>query len=143
MGRFLRCLLLILVVVCEISGAPAHAAEGGGASSSDTPVFVKMPGIAFSVIGSNNKIQKEIQLLISLELEKGKVEAALDPFKRRLQDAYLVSLADMWESRPADAPPVSGDEIKDKLLQITTDTAGPGIVKSVLILGIGERSHAR
>ena len=143
MGRLLRCLFLTLAVAALVPSAPmtpAHAAEGGDPNA---PVFVKMQGIAFSVIGSNNKIQKEVQLAISLELETGKVEALLDPYKRRLQDAYLVAMSDMWETRAKDAPPVSGDDIKDKLLQITTDVAGPGIVKSVLILGIGERSHVR
>ena len=140
-GRFLRSLLLTLAVLALAAlGMPALAAEGG---ESNAPVFVKMQGIAFSVIGANNKIQKEVQLAISLELETGKVEALLDPYKRRLQDAYLVAMSDMWETRAKDAPPVSGDDIKDKLLQITTDVAGPGIVKSVLILGIGERSHVR
>ena len=140
-GRFLRSLLLTLAVLALAAlGTPALAAEGG---ESNAPVFVKMQGIAFSVIGANNKIQKEVQLAISLELETGKVEALLDPYKRRLQDAYLVAMSDMWELRAKDAPPVSGDDIKDKLLQITTDVAGPGIVKSVLILGIGERSHVR
>lgn len=142
-GRFLRSLLLTLALAAlapAALGTSAYAAEGGDPNA---PVFVKMQGIAFSVIGANNKIQKEVQLAISLEMEKGKAEALLDPFKRRLQDAYLVAMSDMWESRDKDAPPVSGDDIKDKLLQITTDVAGPGIVKSVLILGIGERSHVR
>ena len=144
MGRFVRCLLLILALAAlapALLEAPARAAEGGG--NPDGPNFVKMQAVSFSVIGSDNKVQKEVQILVSLELEKGKLEGGLDPFKRRLQDAFLVSLSEMWDSRPLDAPPISGEEIKAKLLKVTTDIVGPGIIKSVLLLGIGERSHVR
>jgi len=141
MARFLRCLLLILAVAALVPAMPAHAGEGGG--NPDGPNFVKMQAISFSVIGADNHIQREVQVLVNLELEKGKLEAALDPFKRRLQDAFLVAMSEMWDSRPSDAPPISGEEIKAKLLQVTSDIAGPGVVKSVLLLGIGERSHVR
>jgi hypothetical protein len=145
MGRLVRCLFLTVAVAvlgAATPNAPARAAEGG-APGPDGPTFVKMPSVSFSVIGKDNKIQKEVQILINLELEKGKVEAVLDPFKRRLQDGFLVSMSEMWDSRPLDAPPIQGDVIKAKLLQVATDIAGPGIVKSVLLLGIGERSHVR
>ena len=143
MGRFLRRFLLILAVaalVAPMLDGPALAAEGG---NPDGPNFVKMQSVSFSVIGNDNKIQKEVQVLINLELEKGKLEAALDPFKRRLQDAFLVTLSEMWDSRAIDAPPISGEEIKAKLLKVATDIVGPGIIKSVLLLGIGARSHVR
>jgi hypothetical protein len=143
MGRFVRHLLLILALVMPTllpPAAPSLAAEG---KAPDGPAFVKMPPISFSVIGVDNRIQKEIQILINLEMMPGKLEADLGPFKRRLQDSYLVSMSDLWDARPVDGPEVSGEEIKAKLLKITTDVAGPGIVKSVLLLGIGERSHVR
>ncbi|GGF28523.1 hypothetical protein GCM10011611_38250 [Aliidongia dinghuensis] len=140
--RLLRCLVLILAVAL-FSPAPAARAAEGASADPNAPVFVRTQGVAFSVIGANNKIQKEVQLAFSLELEKGKLEAALDPFKRRLQDAYLIAMSDLWESRPADAPPVSGEEIKAKLMQVTTEITGPGLVKDILLQGIGERSHVR
>jgi hypothetical protein len=143
MDRLFRRLFLIAVVAAlgavTLNG-PARAAEGG---APDGPVFVKMQSVSFSVIGANNKIQKEVQILINLELEKGKVEAVLDPFKRRLQDAFLVACSEMWDSRAIDAPAIQGDEIKTKLLQVANDIVGPGIIKSVLLVGIGERSHMR
>lgn len=145
MGRLVRRFFLIAVLAAlGVAGLnpPARAAEGGGAPP-DGPVFVKIPSISFSVIGKDNKIQKEVQILVSLELEKGQIEAALDPFKRRLQDSFLISMSETWDSRAPDAPPVQGEEIKAKLLKVATDIAGPGIVKSVLLLGIGERSHVR
>ena len=144
MDRLFRRFFLIVAIAvlgAAMPDASARAAEGG--APADGPVFVKMPSVSFSVIGSNNKIQKEVQILINLELEKGKVEAALDPFKRRLQDAFLVACSEMWDSRAADAPAIQGDEIKTKLLQVATDIVGPGVIKSVLLLGIGERSHVR
>jgi hypothetical protein len=144
MGRFLRRFLLILAVaalVVPMLDGPAQAAEGGG--NPDGPNFVKMQSVSFSVIGNDNRIQKEVQVLINLELEKGKVEAALDPFKRKLQDSFLMTLSEMWDSRAVDAPPISGEEIKAKLLKVATDIVGPGIIKSVLLLGIAERSHVR
>ncbi|MDB5359108.1 MAG: hypothetical protein JWO51_405 [Rhodospirillales bacterium] len=145
MDRLIRRLVLIIAVAAlgtAAPNAPARAAEGGGAPA-DGPVFVKIPSVSFTVIGANNKIQKEVQILINLELEPGKIEAALDPFKRRLQDAFLVTCSEMWDSRAIDAPAIQGDEIKSKLLKVTTDIVGPGTVKSVLLLGIGERSHGR
>lgn len=144
MARFFRRFFLIVLVAAlggGMSGRLALAAEGGGAG--EGPIFVKMQSVAFSVIGNDNKIQKEVQVLINLELEKGKVEAALDPYKRRLQDAFLVALSEMWDSRARDAAPIQGDEIKAKLLSIANEIVGPGIVKSVLLLGIGERAHGR
>jgi len=142
----LMCRLFLIIAVVALGtatvGAPARAAEGGGAAP-EGPVFVKMPSVSFSVIGANNKIQKEVQVLINLELEKGKVEAVLDPYKRRLQDGFLVACSEMWDSRPADAPTIQGDEIKAKLLQVANDIVGPGTIKSILLIGIGERSHIR
>ena len=145
MDRLLRRLFLIVAVAALAAAtldAPARAAEGGGAAP-DGPVFVKMPSVSFSVIGANNKIQKEVQVLINLQLEKGQVEAVLDPFKRRLQDAFLIACSEMWDSRAADAPAIQGDEIKGKLLKVATDIVGPGVIKAVLLIGIGERSHMR
>jgi hypothetical protein len=142
MDRLVRRLVLIIAVAALGAATPivpAWAAEGG--APADGPVFVKLPAVSFTVIGANNKIQKEVQILINLELEPGKIEAAFEPFKRRLQDAFLVTCSEMWDSRAIDAPPIQGDEIKAKLLKVTTDIVGPGTVKSVLLLGIGERSH--
>jgi len=143
MGAFKHRIFLVLAVAALGAATPQAWAAEGGAAPADGPVFVKMQSISFSVIGPDNKIQKEIQVLINLQLEPGKVEAVLDPFKRRLQDAYLISCSELWDSQPKDAPPVSGEEIKAKLLQVTTDIVGPGTVKAVLLLGIGERSHVR
>ena len=143
MSRFFRLLSLLLALWAV---APlAHAAEhgGGGGGNPDGPNFVKMPVIAFSVIGADNKIQREVQIVINLEMAKGKLEPELDPFKRKLQDAYLIAMSDMWDARPANAPSVSGEDIKNTLYKTTTDVVGPDLVKSVLILGIGERSHVR
>jgi hypothetical protein len=146
MGTFKHRIFLVLAVAALGVATPspqAQAAEGGGAPPADGPVFVKMQSVSFSVIGSDNRIQKEVQVLVNLELEKGKAEAVLDPFKRKLQDAFLITCSEMWDSRPKDAPPIQGDEIKAKLLQVATDIVGPGIIKSILLLGIGERSHVR
>jgi len=143
MGRLVRRLFLIATLAAVGAlwlNAPARAAEG---APPDGPVFVKIPSISFSVVGVANKNKKEVQILVSLELEKGQIEAVIDPYRRRLQDAFLISMAETWDSRAPDAPPVQGEEIKAKLLKAATDITGPGIVKSVLLLGIGERSHVR
>ena len=144
-GRLARRLLSPLVFAVLAALLPAASALAAEASTADpnAPIYVRTQGVAFSVIGSDNKIKKEVQLAISLELEKGQVEAVLDPYKRKLQDAYLMSMSELWENRAPDAPPVSGEEIKSKLLEVTNHITGPGIVKNVLILGIGERSHTR
>ena len=117
---------------------PAHANEEGGPAISG-PVFYRLAPISFSVIGPDNRISKIVAIALQLEVMPGKTELALEPFGRRFQDAFLLTLSDMWETALAQKQEVSADAVKSRLLQEATHIAGPGLVKSVLITGLSER----
>jgi hypothetical protein len=107
------------------------------------PVYVRLKPISFSVIGPDNKVNKEVSVSLDLELEESKTEPMLDPYRRKMMDAFLVTLNELYTDRKPDDPPVAGDVLKDRLLEVATAIVGPGVVHEVLIMSIGERGHAR
>ena|SRR5271168_5173099 len=135
----------ILLVFCCLSLALAPRVEAGEGHSAATggPTYVRLKPISFSVIGEDNKIDKEVSIMLDLELEQDKTEAMLDPYKRRLLDAFLVMLNQIYAEHQRGDPPVGGEEIKARLLETTTGIVGPGIVHGILIMSIGERGQAR
>jgi flagellar basal body-associated protein FliL len=138
----LRLTLALCLSLLVLSPA-AHAADSHATTMPGGPVYVRLKPISFSVIGPDNRIAQEVSVQLDLELEPEKNEQMLDPYKRKMMDAFLVALNEIYtEHKPGD-PPVGGDDLKDKLLKVVTDIAGPGIVHGVLIMSIGERGHAR
>jgi hypothetical protein len=134
---------LLLTVCLGMLPAPMAFAQGHASSLPGAPVYVRLKPIAFSVIGPNNKIDKEVSILLDLEMEPEKTEPMLDPYRRKLTDAFMVTLNQIYTEHQPDDPPVGGEILKDKLLQVATDIAGPGLIHGVLIMSIGERGHAR
>ncbi|MGB8841048.1 MAG: hypothetical protein WCC64_08230 [Aliidongia sp.] len=134
---------LLLTICFALLSAPAAFAQGHAPSLPGAPVYVRLKPIAFSVIGPNNKIDKEVSILLDLEMEPDKTEPMLDPYRRKLTDAFMVALNEVYTEHRPDDPPVGGEILKDKLLQVATDIAGPGLIHGVLIMSIGERGHAR
>ncbi len=132
-------LAAVLLVLTGFAAAPASAGEGAAGG----PIYVRLRPISFSVIGQTNRIDKEVSLMIDLELEDGKTEPMFDPFRRQVMDNFLVALSEVYDEQKPGDPPVAGEAIKDKLLDVVTQIAGPGLVHSVLIISIGERAHAR
>lgn len=119
---------------------PAHAAENHPAGTENGPAYVRLPPIAFSVIGPTNKIDKEVSVQIDLELEKGKTEQDFEPYRRNLLDAFLVTLTGLYEdNNPTGA--VAPEDLKSHLLEAATDVTGPNFVRSVLLISVGERKH--
>jgi hypothetical protein len=140
----MRRLRFLLPIVC-VSLLPVphgQAAESHATTMPGGPNYVRLKAIAFSVIGPTNKIDKEVSIMLDLELEPQKTEAMIDPFRRKMMDAFLVALNEIYTERKPDDPPVGGDELKDRLLQVATDITGPGLIHGVLIMSIGERPHA-
>ena len=137
-------LALYCLFLCSLSLEPvARAADSHATTMPGGPVYVRLKPISFSVIGADDRVDKEVSILLDLELEQSKTEPMLDPYKRKMMDAFLVALNEIYtEHKPGD-PPVAGDLLKDKLLQVATDITGPGLIHEVLIMSIGERSHAR
>ena len=141
----LRTPLVLCCLGLALLAAPlaARAADSHATTMPGGPVYVRLKPISFSVIGPDNRISQEVSIQLDLELEPEKAEPLLDPYKRKMMDAFLVTLNEIYtEHKPGD-PPVGGDELKDKLMKVITDIAGPGIVHGVLIMSIGERGHAR
>jgi hypothetical protein len=136
------CLLLLITFLGLLPAPQGWAAESHATTTPGGPNYVRLKAIAFSVIGPTNKIDKEVSIMLDLELEPQKTEAMIDPYRRKMMDAFLVALNEIYTGRKPDDPPVGGDELKDRLLQVATDILGPGLIHGVLIMAIGERPHA-
>ncbi|MEI9982646.1 MAG: hypothetical protein WDN69_05205 [Aliidongia sp.] len=87
----------------------AQAADSHATTMPGGPVYVRLKPISFSVIGADNRIDKEVSILLDLELEPEKTEPMLDPFKRKMMDAFLVELNEAYTEHKPDDPPVGGD----------------------------------
>jgi hypothetical protein len=135
-----RILLLTAMLCVGLLPDVTQAGEGSGPSG---PTFVRLRPISFSVIGATNKIDKEVSLMLVLELDEGKTEQLFDPFRRQVLDVFLTTLNEIYDEQKPGDPPVSGDLLKDKLLEVATGITGPGLIHSVLILSVGERTHSR
>lgn len=130
-----RLLLLLLLLA-----APALAAETHPAGVPGGPVYIRLPPISVSVIGPSNKIDKEVSISVDLELENDKTEQMFEPYRRTLQDAFLVTLTSLYEDDNPDGN-VDSDQLKQRLLEAATDVTGKGFVRSVLLISVGERKR--
>lgn len=131
--------LAALFLVSTMAPA-ALAAENHPAGTEDGPAYVRLPPIAFSVIGPTNKIEKEVSIQIDLELEKGRSEQQFEPYRRNLLDAFLVTLTGLYEDDNPTGTVVL-DDLKSRLREVANDVTGPGFVRSVLLISVGERKH--
>ncbi len=138
----LRALLCALGLGLALA-PPAFAADSHAVTMPGGPVYVRLKPISFSVIGPDNKIDKEVSVLLDFEMEQDKNEGMLDPYKRKIMDAFLVTLNEIYSERKLDDPPIDGEELKSRLLDVATGITGPGLIHGVLIMSIGERGHAR
>jgi hypothetical protein len=137
-GAFVRRRLsAVLILILLATGLPVRA--GHAADGSIGPDYVRLTPISFSVIGDDNKIDKEVSVFLALELKTGVKEAELNPYTMRLQDTLLVALTQLWDSRPVHGPQIPTSEIKKTLLPVVQSVTGPDKVAQILILGIGER----
>jgi hypothetical protein len=134
---------LLLTVCLGFLPMSLALAESHGPALPGAPSYVRLKPIAFSVIGPNNKIDKEVSILLNLEMEPEKTELMLGPYRRKLTDAFMVALNEIYTEHKPDDPPVGGEVLKERLLQVANDIVGPGLVHGVLIMSIGERGHAR
>jgi hypothetical protein len=140
----MRSIPAVLFVLClALAFGQSAAAEGHAGSMPGGPVYVRLKSLSFSVIGPDNKIDKEVSILLDLELEPNKLEPMLDPFRRKMLDAFLVTLNEIYSERKPGDPPVGGEELKDRLMKAAEEITGPGFIHDVLIMSIGERGHSR
>jgi flagellar basal body-associated protein FliL len=132
--------LLLPLLLALASAGPALAAETHPGGVPGGPVYVRLPPISFSVIGPSNRIDKEVSISIDLELEKDKTEQMFEPYRRNLQDAFLVTLTSLYEDDNPDGN-VDTDQLKHRLLEAASDVTGAGFVHSVLLISVGERKR--
>jgi hypothetical protein len=130
----------IVLTICFAWTMAATAGESHPAGVPGGPAYVRLPPIALSVIGPNNKIGKEVSVMADLELTKDKTEQMFEPYRRNLMDAFLVALTGLYEDDNPDGQ-VSSDAMKQKLLDAAQQVTGPDFVQSVLLISVGERSH--
>jgi hypothetical protein len=130
----------MLVAVALLAALPAIAGENIPSGEPGGPAYVRMPPIAFSVIGPSNRIDKEVSITLALELEPGKTEQNLEAFRRLLMDSFLVTLTTLYEDENPDGN-VDTDELKDRLLKASNQVTGPGMVHEVLVISLGERKR--
>ncbi len=130
---------LMLAVWTGLDGAHAAEEEGGKDKAANGPVYARLKPISFSVIGPDNKITKEVSILLDLQLTQGKAQQDIEPFTRQIEDAFLVECTEIWDSQPVGAPPVRADRVKARLFKIASGITGPGLIDAVLIQELGER----
>lgn len=132
-------LSLLLSIVLATSWAMA-ASENHAAGTLNGPVYVRLKPISFSVIGPTNKIEKEVSVQLDLELEKGKTQDMLEPYRNNIIDAVLVTLTGLYEDNNPTGV-VAPEDIKASLLEAINNVVGGGMVHGVLLISIGERKH--
>jgi hypothetical protein len=139
--------LALLALVLLAPAQPVMAAEHEKAekpeASSDGPVYVKLPPIVLPVF-RGNKVSRQAGLAVTLELVKGKSEAAdVQPKQRQLTDAFITGLYGVYELRN-DADRVIDPALVKETLQGASDRIlGKGVIQQVLIQQAFEGARVR
>jgi hypothetical protein len=139
--------LVLLAAVLLLSGQPAMAVEHDKAAkpegASDGPVYVKLPPIILPVF-NGNRVTRQAGLAVTLELVKGKSEAAdVQPKQRQLTDAFITELYGVYELR-SDADRVIDPALVKETLQGAGDRVlGKGVIQQVLIQQAFEGARVR
>ena len=139
--------LLLFCVMTAVVLNPSRSfagEEGGGEGGKEQvagPAFVRLKPITFSVIGPDNRITRQVGVLLQLQLVSGKTPQQLEQFQRQIEDRFLLTLTELWDSHPPGAPPIRAEEIKDQLLKAASAVTGPGLVDAVLIQELSERGR--
>lgn len=131
----------LAIVIFSVVLAVAAAAEEKG-KAPEGPVFVTLPAINIPVY-EGETLARQATLVLALELEKGKVEADLAPYRPRLVDAYITELTAIFEKRSFEERLIDAQAIKPPLMEATEKVTGPGLVKDVLIQQAMERARRR
>jgi hypothetical protein len=79
--------------------------------------------------------------VLALELEPGKTEAELEPNRRKLYDAFIADLYDLYDQLGAENRVIDPSVIKQRLFVTSERVLGPGFVHEVLIQQAFERSR--
>jgi hypothetical protein len=130
---------LILALSALPSVGTGWAEEGKPKEGAvEGPVFVKLPPIVLPVF-SGNRVARQAGLVLALELEPGKTEAELEPNRRKLYDAFIADLYDLYDQLGAANRVIEPTVIKQRLFATSERILGPGFVHEVLIEQAFER----
>jgi hypothetical protein len=133
--------LLVLAV------PPAMAAEHAKATvktpgSPNDPVYIKLPAIVLPVF-EGNEVARQAGLILTLELVKGKSDADVLPNERKLQDAFITELYNIYEQHGGSERVIEPTVIKQRLQSASDRVLGAGVVSQILIQQAFERTHKR
>ena len=124
-----------------LAGTPLAAEAPAKKPPGDGPVYIKLPPIVLPVL-TEHALRQET-LTLNLELVKGKTEEDVVPRQPVLYDAFMADLYNLYDQHSGDDRIIDPVQIKDMLQQTSDRVLGPGIVQSVLIQQVFERSRRR
>jgi hypothetical protein len=119
--------------------AAAEAAVGQERKP-DGPTYVNLPAIVLPVFEGRD-VTRQASIILTLELEKGRLEGPVKEQERRLLDAFLGDLYQLYDRRASADRVIDPAAIKPTLQESANRILGPGIVREVLIQQAFERAR--
>jgi hypothetical protein len=113
-----------------------------GVATAQGPAFLTLPTMTVPVF-EGNEVARQGSLVLAVELEPGRTESDIAPFKPRLMDALLSELTRIFEQRANEERLIDAAALKPKLLEASRRVVGDGLVKDVLIQQAFERRNRR
>ncbi len=124
----------LAIVISSLAWIGVAAAQG--------PAFLMLPTMTVPVF-EGNEVSRQASLVLALELEPGRTETDIVPFRPRLMDALLSELTRIFEQRAAEERLIDAAALKPKLLETARRVVGDGLVKDVLVQQAFERPRRR
>jgi hypothetical protein len=124
----------LAIVISSLAWIGVAAAQG--------PAFLTLPTMTVPVF-EGNEVARQGSLVLAVELEPGRTESDIAPFKPRLMDALLSELTRIFEQRANEERLIDAAALKPKLLEASRRVVGDGLVKDVLIQQAFERRNRR
>ena len=124
----------LAIVISSLAWIGTVAAQG--------PAFLTLPTLTVPVF-EGNAVARQGSLVLALELEPGRTETDIAPFRPRLMDALLSELTRIFEQRASEERLIDAAALKPKLLDASRRAVGDGMVKDVLVQQAFERRSRR
>jgi hypothetical protein len=124
----------LAIVISSLAWIGLAAAQG--------PAFLMLPTLTVPVF-EGNEVSRQASLVLALELEPGRTDTDVAPFRPRLMDALLSELTRIFEQRASEERLIDAASLKPKLLETARRVVGDGLVKDVLVQQAFERPRRR
>lgn len=139
-------LALLVLVGAGVGGYLMYGPKAGGATEeaapkkpSGPPSYVNVGPMIIPVV-SPRRIEQNILLTVSLEVDGDDNREAVRAVIPRLMDAYVVALyGGIEQGQVADGQILNIPEVKAKLVEATDKVLGAGVVQDVLIQSVSQR----